>query len=178
MPIDTVPSGFGAHPFVRRRVPQICRNVHDCSWDLSVMSMGDAWMDEDRLRRRGSASASPLRTKGGFTTRAASSRSRTTTFHGAAQGDPHGHAGEGDRAIERRAERPARDLTGAAIGMHGLMRPQHAALVHEREADSAAATAGAPASAALPMKSRGLARSTVQASPDSSGDTVSSMSCP
>ena len=64
------------------------------------------------------------------------------------------------------------------VGVHGLVRAQHAALVEQQRARRAAAPADARRSAALPTKSRGLARSTVQARPDSSGDTVSSMSWP
>src|SRR5205809_313044 len=41
---------------------------------------------------------------------------------------------ERDRLVERRAERPARDLAIAAIGAHHLVRAQHPALVNEHEA--------------------------------------------
>ena len=112
-----------------------------------------------------STSTLPLRTNGGFTTRAASALSRTATCHRVAAATPCGSARERDRLAERGRERAAGDLALAVrrcapSGARAARRPRRAA------ARPTSCRAGRCASsAALPTKSRGLARSTVQARP-------------
>ena len=101
-------------------------------------------MERIAIRRCAAAPAIlPLRANGGLTTRAASSlvadQRRVTVV---ARRDARRQARERDRLVERRAEGAARDLAVAVRGAHLLVRAQHAALVGQQRARSAAACGG------------------------------------
>ena len=107
----------------------------------------------------------PLRANGGFD----DARRELLVAHrdadDVARRDAAGQPRERDGLAERRAERAAGDFAVAVRGAHLLVGAQHAARVLQQQARSVAARAACASSAALPTKSRGLARSTVQAKP-------------
>ena len=109
----------------------------------------------------------PLRTNGGFTTRAGELACRAPR---PARVSPAATpAGRRASAIDLPSvglERAAGDLAVAVRGVHLLVRAQHAARVEQHRPDELRAAGGCATSAALPTKSRGLARSTVHARPD------------